>query len=179
MKRLLFLIPVLVFALLLGVFYDRLMRGEPNAPLPSPLIGKAVPEFSTQALDGDAQSFSRTDLTGGRPVIVNFFASWCAPCVLEAPVLKQLSEQPGVVIYGVVYKDDPAKTRTFLAKYGNPFSRINNDPDGRVGIDWGLTGVPETFVIDGQGIIRARHAGELTPRAVREVILPALASTGP
>jgi cytochrome c biogenesis protein CcmG/thiol:disulfide interchange protein DsbE len=174
MKRLLFLIPVLVFALLVGMFYDRLIRGEPDAPLPSPLIGKSVPEFAPLALDGNAESFSRNDLTSGRPVIVNFFASWCAPCVLEAPVLKQLSEQPGVILYGVVHKDDPAKARTFLAKYGNPFSRINSDPDGRAGIDWGVTGIPETFVIDGQGIIRARYAGELTPRVVRDIILPAL-----
>jgi cytochrome c biogenesis protein CcmG/thiol:disulfide interchange protein DsbE len=98
---------------------------------------------------------------------------------LEAPVLKRLSERPGMTIYGVAYKDDPAKSRVFLEKYGNPFTRLNSDPKGFVGIEWGLTGVPETFVIDGKGVIRARIVGEVTERIVQDVILPALAATEP
>jgi cytochrome c biogenesis protein CcmG/thiol:disulfide interchange protein DsbE len=176
MRRLLFLVPVAVFAILAFIFYDRLIYGEPDAPLPSPLIGKPVPEFEVLPLDANAQSFTRADLTGGRPTVVNFWASWCAPCVVEAPVLERLSQRPDVTIYGVVHNDVPDKARAFLAQYGNPFARINADPQRRVSIAWGVTGPPETFVIDGQGIIRARITGALTERDVRDVILPALQS---
>jgi cytochrome c biogenesis protein CcmG/thiol:disulfide interchange protein DsbE len=178
-KRLLFIVPVLVFAILAVVFYDRLMYGSPRAPLPSPLISKPAPDFPSMALDANAEAFSRADLATGRPTLVNFFASWCAPCRLEAPILKELSTRSDFAIYGVVYKDDPAKARRFLEEFGNPFARINSDPQGFAGIEWGITGVPETFVIDGRGVIRARHAGELTPRVVRDVILPALQAKDP
>ena len=174
MKRLLFLVPVAVFAILAIVFYDRLIYGDPTAPLPSPLIGKAVPEFPSMPFDAEAESFTRADLTTGRPTIVNFWGSWCAPCVVEAPVLERLSQRPDVTMYGVVHKDDPAKARAFLARYGNPFDRLNNDPDGQVMIEWGVTKIPETFVIDGKGVVLARVAGALTDRTVRDIILPAL-----
>jgi cytochrome c biogenesis protein CcmG/thiol:disulfide interchange protein DsbE len=170
--------PAIIFALVLVVFYDQLMNGQPNAPLPSPLIGKPVPEFQPMALDAETLTFSRADLTQGRPVVVNFWASWCAPCVLEAPVLTRLSERPGVTVYGFAYKDEPANSRSFLAKYGNPFTAINNDPQGFGAIDWGVTAVPETFVVDGNGMIRARVVGQLTDQNVRDVILPALENAG-
>ncbi len=106
------------------------------------------------------------------PVLVDFWASWCAPCRVEAPVLKDMAERRGLTLYGVVYKDEPAKARAFLAELGNPFAKIVDDPDGRVGIDWGVYGVPETFVVDRQGRIAYKHIGALTPEVLNETVLP-------
>jgi cytochrome c biogenesis protein CcmG/thiol:disulfide interchange protein DsbE len=108
--------------------------------------------------------------------VINFWASWCAPCRVEAPVLKDLAERRGVTVYGVVYKDTPDKARAFLTELGNPFAKIVDDREGRVGIDWGVTAVPETFVIDAGGTVRVRFAGALTDEVVRDIILPALRS---
>ncbi len=171
MKRLLFALPVFAFALIAVLLYDGLINPRPSV-LPSPLIGKLAPAFQTVALP-DATGFSREELGNGKPTVVNFWASWCAPCRLEAPVLKELSRNPNINVYGVVYKDLPKNARQFLAEFGNPFAKINDDQSGRIGIDWGVTGVPETFVIDGKGIVRVRHAGELTDDVVRDIILPA------
>jgi cytochrome c biogenesis protein CcmG, thiol:disulfide interchange protein DsbE len=173
MRRLIFVIPVALFAVLAGFFYVGLFHGGP-AVLPSPFIGKPAPEFQSIALDGETPPFSYDDLVAGQPTIVNFWGSWCPPCRLEAPVLNALAQRPGVRLYSFVYKDDPRKARAFLNELGNPFAKINNDPDGRIGIDWGITGAPETFVIDGKGIVRAKYVGPLTDEVVRDVILPAL-----
>ena len=171
MKRLVFVLPVAIFALIAVLLYDGLINPRLSV-LPSPLIGKPAPEFQTIAL-ADAVGFTRAELGNGKPTVVNFWASWCAPCRLEAPVLKELSRNPAINVYGVVYKDIPKDAQQFLAEFGNPFAKINDDQSGRIGIDWGVTGVPETFVIDGTGIVRVRHAGELTEDVVRNIILPA------
>ena len=175
MRRLVYLVPA-AFLVLLGVLFWQVLdvrKHESPTALPSPLVGKPAPEVPLAALDAQAQAFTRADLGQGKPVIINFWASWCAPCRIEAPVLNDLAERGDVPIYGIVYKDDPGKARAFLDELGNPFAKINNDPDGRAGIDWGVTGFPETFVIDGKGIIRAHYAGPLTDDVVRELILPA------
>ncbi len=171
MKRVIYVLPVVIFAVLAALLYDGLYNPRPSV-LPSPLIGKTVPPFETVALV-DETGFTRAELGNGKPTIVNFWASWCAPCRLEAPVLKELSRRTDLNVYGIVYKDVPKDSHAFLTEFGNPFSKINDDPSGRIGIEWGVTGVPETFVIDSKGIVRARHAGELTDEVVRDIILPA------
>lgn len=136
--------------------------------VPSMLIGKPVPPFT---LPGDP-GFASTDLRG-QPIVVNFFASWCQPCAEEAPVLMRL-KQAGVVLYGIAYKDKPAATDRYLAHYGDPYARVAHDEPGRVAIDWGVTGVPETYLIDKQGIVRWRAVGPLTPDAITAALQPLL-----
>lgn len=136
--------------------------------VPSMLIDKPVPPFTLPGNPG----FSSTDLRG-QPILVNFFASWCVPCVEEAPVLMDL-KRAGAVLYGIAYKDKPDATDAFLARRGNPFTKLARDEPGRVAIDWGVTGVPETYLIDTQGIVRWRYVGPLTPDAVTAQVQPLL-----
>jgi len=171
-KGLIYLIPVAVFLGIASFFYAGLNVGEPTV-LPSPLVGKPAPPVEVTQLDPAFESFTSADLAIGKPILVNFWASWCAPCRIEAPVLDALAERTELEIYGVAYKDATADSLDFLDELGNPFSRIAADEDGRVAIDWGVTGVPETFVIDADGIIRARYAGPLTDEIVEDIILPA------
>ncbi len=173
MKRLLYLVPVALFGGLAFLLYIGLFQGPPSE-LPSPLVGKPAPAFMLPALDNQAQEFSRAELGQGRPVIVNFWASWCAPCRIEHPALQQLAARRGVTLYGIDYKDKPENARAFLTELGNPFGKIDQDQEGRVSIDWGVTGVPETFVIDAKGIIRVHYAGPLTDEVIDRLILPAL-----
>jgi cytochrome c biogenesis protein CcmG/thiol:disulfide interchange protein DsbE len=136
--------------------------------VPSMLVGKRVPPF---ALPGDP-GFADTDLAG-KPIVVNFFASWCIPCIEEAGVLMGL-KQSGVPLYGIAYKDKPPATEAFLARRGNPYARIGRDEPGRVAIDWGVTGVPETYLVDKDGIVRARWVGPLTEDNVAAELQPLL-----
>lgn len=136
--------------------------------VPSMILNKKVPPFS---LPGDP-GFASTDLRG-RPILVNFFASWCIPCVEEAGVLMDLKRQ-GIVLYGIAYKDKPAATDAFLARHGNPYAKLARDEPGRVAIDWGVTGVPETYLIDPEGIVRWRGVGPLTPDAIGGALQPLL-----
>ena len=173
MKRLFFLVPVVIFVGLAWLLYIGLFQGPPSL-LPSPLIGKPAPDISLPALDAEAQNFDRAELGQGKPIIVNFWASWCVPCRLEHSTLESLAARNGVTLYGVDYKDKPEDGRAFLSELGNPFGKINEDRDGRVSIDWGVTGVPETFVIDSKGIIRVHYAGPLNEQELERLILPAL-----
>jgi len=136
--------------------------------VPSMLIDKHVPPFT---LPGDP-GFADSDLAG-RPILVNFFASWCVPCIEEASALMSL-KQAGVPLYGIAYKDKPAATAAFLAEHGNPFARLGHDAPGRVAIDWGVTGVPESYLIDKAGIVRARWIGALTPETIATELQPLL-----
>jgi len=172
MRRVLYLVPVLLFA---GLAYFLLhsLVAPPPEELPSALIGKPVPALSLAALDAKAQGFSPSDFRA-HVTVVNVFASWCAPCREEAPLLASLAHLKGVALYGFVYKDTPEKARAFLDEMGNPFSRIGLDRSGEAGIEWGVYGVPETFVVDADGIIRLRHAGPLTPDVLTGEILPAI-----
>jgi cytochrome c biogenesis protein CcmG/thiol:disulfide interchange protein DsbE len=172
MKRVLFILPVVLFAVVAGAAFLRLQGGAPSE-LPSNLIDKPAPAFELPPLPGREGGLSRADL-GGRPVLVNFFASWCAPCLAEHPLLTRLSEEEGIPIYGVNYKDPPEDALAWLERHGNPFRLIGADATGRTAIDWGVYGVPETFVIDGDGRIRYRHAGPLTPELVEGTLLPLL-----
>jgi cytochrome c biogenesis protein CcmG/thiol:disulfide interchange protein DsbE len=167
--RLVFLLPILVFlglAVVLGVglFLD-------PREVPSPLIGKPVPEFSLPPVRGRTLGLSSADLKG-EVSLVNVFASWCVACREEHPLLMQLKQQGLVPIHGLNYKDAPKDAAEWLDALGDPYTRTGADINGRVGIDWGVYGVPETFVIDRNGRIAYKHIGPMTPRDWDEEIAP-------
>lgn len=173
MRRLPYILPVLVFAALVIAFFLSLKRTAPDQ-LPSMLVDKPAPVLTLPALDAKAQAFAPRDLTAGHVTVLNVFASWCIPCRVEGPGLAQIAALKGVALYGLVYKDTPEKARAFLADLGNPYSRIDLDADGHAGIEWGVYGVPETFVIDGRGIVRLRYPGALVGDALTKIVLPAI-----
>lgn len=149
------------------------MKRENPDVLPSTLIGQPAAAVQMVAL-GDLPVFSEADFADGRVKIVNFWASWCAPCRAEHPNLLRLKGE-GLPVYGVNYKDDPEAALAFLSELGDPFERVGADDSGRMGIDWGIYGVPESFVIDGDGRVLLRFPGPITERALDAEIRPALA----
>jgi cytochrome c biogenesis protein CcmG/thiol:disulfide interchange protein DsbE len=155
--------PPLVFAGLAVMFLVGMQRENPNE-LPTALAGKPAPAVQTIALS-DLPGFTDETLRDGQVKLVNFWASWCAPCRVEHPNLEALADQ-GVPIYGVNYKDKPEAALKFLAELGNPYVGIGQDDTGRMGLNWGVYGVPETYVIDGEGRILMRHAGPITQRVI-------------
>ena len=149
-------------------------RFDPH-DVPSQLIGKQAPDFSLPGL-ADRQGFAAADLvTSKRPVLVNFFASWCVPCIIEAPELMALSRE-GLPIWGIAYKDTPTAAGAFLARHGDPYARIAEDKPGRVAIDWGVYGVPDSYLLDSTGVVRWRMAGPITPEIANEQLRPLLKS---
>lgn len=168
----LMVLPPVLFGGLAVMFYTGMQRDNPDA-LPTALAGRAVPSVSVTPL-GDLPGFDLATMQDGQVKLVNYWASWCAPCRVEHPNLEQLAEQ-GVPIYGVNYKDNPANALGFLAELGNPYKAVGQDAQGRMALDWGVYGVPETYVIDGAGRIVTRHAGPVTQRVIEGVIAPAIA----
>ncbi len=170
MRRLLFLLPVLLVAVIgLGLGYGLTRDAQ---EIPSALIDQPVPAFDLAALDGvELPGLATSDL-GGEVALVNVFASWCAPCRVEHPVLTRLAETRDIPLYGINYKDAPADAAGWLADLGNPYRRIGVDRQGRTGIELGITGVPETFLVDAEGRIRYRHAGPVMPEDVDETLMP-------
>lgn len=168
MKRvLLFALPLVLFLGLAAVFLSRLGE-DPNA-LPTALAGQPLPAFTLPALDGG--TLTQDDLRG--PLLLNVWGTWCPACYQEHPYLLELAQR-GVVIVGLNYKDDPAAARAFLARLGSPYRQVIVDADGRLGLDLGVYGAPETFVIDAQGIIRHRITGVVTPDNFAREIAPLL-----
>ncbi len=173
------LLPLVVFMALAGLFMFQLLMGNDPQKIPSALIDKPAPEFSLAAVEGISSDgapvlgFSRDDLLG-KVSVVNVFASWCVPCRQEHPLLEDLAKVDGIQLLGINYKDKPENARRFLGSLGNPYSRIGADPAGRTAIEWGVYGVPETFVIDRQGTIRYKFIGPLSPASYQEVFLPEL-----
>ena len=164
-------IPVVVFAFMVLLFWKGL-SGNPSE-LPSALIGKPVSAFSLPAIEGLAiPGFDSAGLKQGRVTLVNIWASWCGPCRIEHPLLMELSKRGDIRLYGLNYKDDPANAQHFLETLGQPYAAAGADIDGRAGVDWGVYGVPETFVIDGQGFIRFKFVGPLSPEAISAVLNP-------
>jgi cytochrome c biogenesis protein CcmG/thiol:disulfide interchange protein DsbE len=173
MKSLRFLIPLAIFLMLAGFMLVGLNR-DPRE-VPSPLIGKPAPEFALTRLDNEAQTIQRADLLG-QVWMLNVWASWCVACREEHPLLVQYSKQKRLPIYGLNYKDQRADGQQWLAQFGNPYTASLWDNAGRVGIDFGVYGVPETFIIDREGVIRLKHIGPLTPEVIRTRIEPMLKS---
>jgi cytochrome c biogenesis protein CcmG/thiol:disulfide interchange protein DsbE len=151
-------------ALLFGLFA---LKHDPHVQ-PHALVGKPLPDVTLPALD-DGRPVRLRDVAAGGPVLVNVFASWCAPCELEAPVLMQLKAK-GVKLVGVAYKDAPDNTKAFLGRVGDPYVRRLVDRDGRAGIELGVTGVPETYLVDGQGTILAKYAAPLSEADARDLV---------
>jgi cytochrome c biogenesis protein CcmG/thiol:disulfide interchange protein DsbE len=172
--QLLALIPLVVFLLLVALFAAPLLRGIDPAKLESAMIGRPVPDFILPAALLEGRHFDRDDLAGA-PAVVNFFASWCVPCQAEQPWLARMVEEDGIAVYGVNYKDKPEALAPWLEKHGNPFTAIGADDEGRVAIEWGVYGVPETFLIDRDGIIRLRHVGPVTEADYRALFRPLIA----
>ena len=158
MKRLLFLAPVVLFVVVIGFFFAGLQR-DPSL-LPSMLIGKPLPTFNLPPVRPGDQGFSNANL-GGEPMLVNVYASWCAACRLEHPMLMRLKRE-GVTIHGLDWKDDPEAGNGVLVNQGDPYARVGNDRSGRAGIDMGVSGAPETFVVDKAGNVRYRHVGAIS-----------------
>jgi len=171
------LLPVLAFVGLASVLFFALQTGDPSR-LPSALIGKRVPAFELPAVDGlqdrgkPIPGLSSGDLAKGRLSIVNVWASWCVPCHQEHPFLMGLVELSGTALTGINYKDAPEGARRFLGRYGNPFDRVGADRAGRTAIDFGVYGVPETFIIDGKGRIVHKHVGPIDDSVIKTTLLP-------
>lgn len=172
MSRWLFVAPLLAFAGLVTAFAVGLTRDP--AALESAMIGKAVPQFALPGLEASAPGFGSAALRG-EPRVVNFFASWCAACRVEHPLFLRL-QRAGVPLHGIAWKDAPADAAAYLRREGDPFVATAADVPGRVGIDMGLSGVPETFVLDARGIVRMRHTGPVTDAVWREKFEPLLAA---
>lgn len=177
-RKLALFFPLAVFGLLAALFFIRLYAGDASR-IPSALIGKQAPAFALPALPGvpGASAFSSDDLRKGHVTVVNVFASWCAPCHIEHEFLVMLAKdaslaQKGVVLAGLAYKDEPANAKKFLDDGGNPFAHIGLDASGRVAIDFGVYGVPETFIIRGDGTIAYKFVGPLTRQTVEATLIP-------
>jgi cytochrome c biogenesis protein CcmG/thiol:disulfide interchange protein DsbE len=173
MRKLGAFLPLIALVCLVALGAFMLLRGGERETISEGLVGQRAPTFALMRLDGEGMVTS--DEFAGRPHLINLFASWCTPCRAEHPQLMAL-EDDGVSIIGVAYKDRPEATRGFLHELGDPFAAVAQDPDGRFGLELGVVGVPETFVIGADGRVRAVHRGPLTPDVVRDEILPALAN---
>jgi cytochrome c biogenesis protein CcmG, thiol:disulfide interchange protein DsbE len=175
MRRMLYLLPVVLFMALAAYFAIALRPDYDPHTLPSALIDKEAPRFDLAGLNGPG--LARDRLKGG-PVLLNFFASWCVPCRVEHPLLMRLKEQDHLPLYGIDYKDQPEAATKLLAEFGDPYKAIGIDRDGHVGLDFGVYGVPETYVLDGEGHIRKRFVGPLTAQQVDNELLPLLKQLG-
>jgi len=174
MRRLVYLLPLAAFAAIAIWFAIGLTR-DPSK-VPSALLDRPVPEFTLSALEGaNVPALKASDLRG-KVALVNVFASWCVPCRVEHPVLMRLGRENGLALYGISYKDKAEDSARFLRELGNPYAAIGHDESGRVGIEWGVYGVPETFVIDRTGHIRHKHVGPISPKDLQQTLLPLIAS---
>jgi cytochrome c biogenesis protein CcmG/thiol:disulfide interchange protein DsbE len=168
----LLLTPLVALVALIAVFALSIER-DPSL-VRSVLIEKPAPEFALPAVEGLGVPGFDTATLKGQVSVVNVFASWCIPCRDEHPILTDLKARTGVALYGINQKDAPENARAFLDELGNPYDAVGADANGRVSIDWGVYGVPETFVVDANGIITFKHVGPLSPRSFEEEVLPAI-----
>jgi cytochrome c biogenesis protein CcmG/thiol:disulfide interchange protein DsbE len=176
MKRAFYLLPLLLFVVLAGYFLISLRPGHDMHELPSAMIEKPAPPFDLVGL-GQGGPLALEALKG-HPFVINFFASWCVPCRVDHPLLMRLARQNHLPLYGIAYKDAPDDSSRLLAALGDPYKQIGVDRDGRVGLNFGVYGVPETYVIDSTGTIRRRFVGPLTAETVDRDLLPLLKQLG-
>jgi cytochrome c biogenesis protein CcmG/thiol:disulfide interchange protein DsbE len=171
--------PLILFGLLALLFLFGLRSGDPSR-LPSALIGRPAPTLELPGLEGLTEGDKPVPgILADRPkvgevTVVNFWASWCAPCLQEHPQLIALTKLEGVRLYGINYKDQPANARRFLGRYGNPFVAVGVDGNGRAGIEWGVIAVPETFVVDHRGVVVYKHTGPISAETLKSAVIPAI-----
>ncbi|TGQ43789.1 DsbE family thiol:disulfide interchange protein [Mesorhizobium sp. M00.F.Ca.ET.216.01.1.1] len=171
-RRLIVLLPLLIFLVLAGLFLAQLLSGRDVSEVPSALIGLPAPQTNLPALEGTNLPGLDSRQFAGKVTLVNVFASWCAPCREEHPVLLALSQDKRFVMAALNYKDQPENARRFLGDLGNPYQAIGVDEAGRAAIDWGVYGVPETFVVGKDGKIAYKHVGPLTADSAETLLLP-------
>jgi len=167
-KRFWAVLPIAVLAILVLVFAGHSLKRRTSQVTPTAMVGRPMPAIALAPLSGGSPAPLKATAKG--PVLVNFYASWCAPCIQEAPALMALKAE-GVPILGVAYKDDPRDSAAFLQRLGDPYRSVVVDRDGRAGIEFGVTGVPETYAVDAAGVIRAKHAGPMMTAADAETLL--------
>ena len=175
-RRLFFLLPLFTLALMAGFFAWSLLAGRDPASIGSVMVGRPAPRLDLPALRA-GEPLTDALLKSGKPVLVNFFASWCAPCLAEHPLFARLKEREGATIIGVAWKNKREDALAWLQRLGDPFKSAGLDLDGKIGLDWGLSGVPETYAIDGNGIVRLHFRGPLTERDLTDSVIPFLKGT--
>ena len=178
MRRLVYALPILLLVLFAVLAWRGLAPDRDPSALPSALIGKPVPQFDLPPLDPAAAKLATQD-ANGQVTVINFFASWCLPCKAEHPLLFQLGKDYGVPVYGIAFKDRPADTAAYIKELGSPYAKIGVDENGRTGLDFGLMGVPETFILDKDGIVRYRLPMPIDPDRIEAEIGPLLKSLQP
>jgi cytochrome c biogenesis protein CcmG, thiol:disulfide interchange protein DsbE len=174
MRYVLFALPLVLLAGLVAVFATTIDRD--SSLVRSVLIDKPAPQFALPAVDGIGVPGFETATLKGQPTLVNVFASWCIPCRDEHPLLEAVKAETGIRLFGINHSDAPENAAAFLAELGNPYDAVGGDRDRRVSLDWGVYGVPETFLVDADGVIVFKHVGPLTPQAIENDLKPAIAA---
>ena len=168
MKRWIRMAPVAIVLLVIAGFVWRLAN-PPDSTVPSQLVGRPIPDFALEAALPDKPGLVSSDLQTGTPRLVNLFASWCVPCIDEAPLLRELQRR-GIAIDGIAIRDRSANIEQFLAEHGDPFERLGSDPRSQLQLALGSAGVPESFIVDGQGIIRFQHVGPISEGDIPDIL---------
>ena len=168
MKKQILVLPLIIFILLLSAFFYLLVIDRNPSEIPSNLLNKNVPAFETNTLFKN-KKFISTNEFRKEITLVNFFATWCKPCLDEHKYIKLFSDEKKLRVIGVNYKDKPNNTKKWLEKLGNPYSEVLLDKNGNIGIDWGVYGIPETFVINSEGVIKYRHVGAITKKDFNKI----------
>ncbi|MVA96473.1 DsbE family thiol:disulfide interchange protein [Nitratireductor sp. CAU 1489] len=173
-RRWMVFVPLALFVALAGLFLLQLLSGRDGATIPSALIGAPAPETDLPPIEGTEMPGLSSKEFAGRVTVVNIWASWCAPCRQEHPLLMQLARDERITIAGLNYKDEAENARRFLGELGNPYAAVGADGTGRTAINWGVYGVPETFVVGRDGTIRFKHVGPLSPQSLTGDLMPAI-----
>jgi len=173
-SRALYLLPLLTLVIMAGFFGWSLLSGRDPASIGSVIVNRPAPPLAAPALREGEPALTSDLLKTGKPVLLNFFASWCTPCLAEHPLLLRLKEREGVTIIGIAWKNKPEEARAWLKKLGDPFAYAGTDYDGKLSLDWGLSGVPETYLIDANGIVRLHYHAPITEKDLKDTILPLL-----
>jgi len=167
MNKKIFLVPAILFFLLISIFFYLLLIDRDPSELPSMLINKEAPQFKAESLFDEKTTISNTEF-GKEIVLVNFFATWCLPCRTEHKFIKKLSNEPGIKLIGINYKDKNEIAKKWLNEMGNPYSKVGVDKNGSIAIDWGLYGIPETYVVDKNGIVQYKYIGPITKKTYKQ-----------